>query len=158
VTGPRQSRYISFYTATFAWARVCRFCSQVARSDGFMALGLRPVGGRPLIAGCIIFLGCNPPPPCSGTARPGLLRSFSVLRNRTVLGYVLRYAVHCFELFGLRSWMVAFILFAYGLTRSVIRCLCHRGRGADQLPGNTVSILGNETAMRLGRTRYIPWR
>jgi len=160
VTGPRQSRYISFYTATFGVGTSLSLllAGWLGRMVSWhSAFGLLAAG--PLIAGCIIFLGLQPlPPPCSGTARPGLLRSFSVLRNRTVLGYVLRYAVHCFELFGLRSWMVAFILFAYGLTRSG-----HPLLGATEAAalinflGIPVSILGNETAMRLGRTRYIPW-
>jgi MFS family permease len=54
--------------------------------------------------------------------------------------------------------MVAFILFAYGLSRSG-----HPLLGATEAAalinflGIPISILGNETAMRLGRTRYIPW-
>jgi MFS family permease len=160
VTGPRQSRYISFYTATFGvgtslslllagW--LGRMVSWQA-SFGFLAAG-------PLLAASLVFWNLRPlDPSAAGGARPGLLRSFAVLRDPAVLGYVLRYAVHCFELFGLRSWMVAFILFAYSLMRSG-----HPLLGATEAAalinflGIPVSILGNEAAMRLGRGRYIPW-
>jgi MFS family permease len=121
------------------------------------AFGLLAAG--PFLAALLAFSGLNPlsPIPSAGT-RPGLLRSFSVLRDPAVLGYVLRYAVHCFELFGLRSWMVAFILFAYGLTRSELPLLgATEAAALINFLGIPVSILGNETAMRLGRRRYIPW-
>ncbi|MEW5727558.1 MAG: MFS transporter, partial [Pseudomonadota bacterium] len=50
-----------------------------------------------------------PPPP---VAAPVALLDFRpVLRDRPVMGYVLAYAAHMWELFGLRSWMVAFLAF-----------------------------------------------
>jgi MFS family permease len=160
VAGPRQSRYISFYTATFGVGTSLSLllAGWLGRMVSWQAaFGVLAAG--PFLAASLVFIDLHPlkPSPFGGT-RPGLLRSFAVLRDRAVLGYVLRYAVHCFELFGLRSWMVAFILFAYGLTPSG-----HPLLGATEAAalinflGIPVSILGNETAMRLGRTRYIPW-
>lgn len=160
VVGPRQSRYVSFYTAAFGVGTSLSLllAGWLGRMVSWeSAFGLLAAG--PFLAAFLVFFVLRPlSPPSSGTARPGLLHSFAVLRDRAVLGYVLRYAVHCFELFGLRSWMVAFILFAYGLTRSG-----HPLLGATEAAalinflGIPVSILGNETAMRLGRPRYIPW-
>ena len=34
-----------------------------------------------------------------------------VLRNRTALGYILGYGAHCFELYGMRTWLVSFWTF-----------------------------------------------
>ena len=34
-----------------------------------------------------------------------------VFRNRAALGYILGYAAHCFELYALRTWIVAFWAF-----------------------------------------------
>jgi hypothetical protein len=31
-----------------------------------------------------------------------------VVRNRTAMGYVLGYGAHCVELYGIRTWLVAF--------------------------------------------------
>jgi MFS family permease len=160
VAGPRQSRYVSFYTATFGVGTSLSLL--LAGWLGRMvpwhsAFGVLAAG--PLAAAILVFCSLHPlDPVASGAERPALLRSLAVLRDPPVRGYVVRYAVHCFELFGLRSWMVAFILFAYGLTRSG-----HPMLGATEAAalinflGIPVSILGNETAMRLGRSRYIPW-
>lgn len=160
VAGPRQSRYISFYTATFGVGTSLSLllAGWLGRVVSWQAaFGLLAAG--PFLAALLAFSGLHPLNPLpSGAERPGLLRSFAVLRDRKVLGYVLRYAAHCFELFGLRSWMVAFILFAYGLVWSG-----HPLLGATEAAalinflGIPASILGNEAAMRLGRLRYIPW-
>jgi MFS family permease len=160
VTGPRQSRYISFYTATFGVGTSLSllFSGWLGRMVAWpVAFGLLAAG--PILSSAIIFLGLQPlAPQSSAAARPSLLDSFVVLRNPQVLGYVLRYAVHCFELFGLRSWMVAFILFAYGLSRSGQPWLgATEAAALINFLGIPVSILGNETAMRFGRMRYIPW-
>ena len=78
-----------------------------------------------------------------------------VFANRRALAYVLGYAAHVWELFGTRTWLVAFVAFAYGL------------RPADGPAGLTptqvativlllglpASILGNELAVRFGRRR-----
>jgi MFS family permease len=75
--------------------------------------------------------------------------------------YIFGYAVHCWELFGSRSWLVAFIVFAQGLQLS-------GGTGAPgwsavtiaavaNLFGPAASIYGNELAMRHGRERVI-WK
>lgn len=160
VAGPRQSRYISFYTATFGVGTSLSLllAGWLGRMVSWQAAFALLAAG-PFLSAALVFFGLHPldlSP--SGAARPGLLRSFAVLRDRAVLGYVLRYAVHCFELFGLRSWMVAFILFAYGLTRSAQPLLSATEAAAlINFLGIPVSILGNETAMRLGRARYIPW-
>jgi MFS family permease len=162
VAGPRQSRYVSFYTATFGVGTSLSLllAGWLGRMVSWpWAFGLLAAG--PLVAAALVFFGLSPlppDPPSAGSTRPGLLRSLGVLRDRAVFGYVLRYAVHCFELFGLRSWMVAFILFAYGLAPSGTPLLgATEAAALINFIGIPVSILGNETAMRLGRPRYLPW-
>jgi hypothetical protein len=73
-----------------------------------------------------------------------------VLRNRAALGY----GAHCFELYGMRTWIVAFWTFV-------------AARNADAPIGPIAlsfiwtvlampaSILGNEAALRFGRHRAI---
>ncbi len=160
VSGPRQSRYVSFYTATFGVGTSLSLllAGWLGRWVSWpWAFGLLAAG--PILAGGLIAFGLPPlRRPSAGVSRPGLRASLAVLRDRTVLGYVLRYSVHCFELFGLRSWMVAFILFAYGLPRSGHPLLgATEAAAVINFMGIPVSILGNETAMRLGRRRFIPW-
>ncbi len=75
--------------------------------------------------------------------------------------FIFGYAVHCWELFGSRSWLVAFIVFAQEL-----RVAEGAGPAAwsavaiaavANLFGPAASIFGNELAMRGGRERLI-WR
>jgi hypothetical protein len=38
-----------------------------------------------------------------------------VVRNRAALGYIFGYGAHCFELYGMRTWIVAFWTFVVAL-------------------------------------------
>ena len=67
------------------------------------------------------------------------------------MGYILGYTVHCWELFGLRSWMVAFIVFAYGLAQAQPWLSATEAAAIINLIGLPASILGNEAATRRGR-------
>jgi MFS family permease len=71
------------------------------------------------------------------------------------VGYILGYGAHCFELYGMRTWIVAFWAFVVA-----------RGAGSAPFDPITVSvvvtvlampasILGNECALRFGRHRTI---
>jgi MFS family permease len=159
VTGPRQSRYIAFYTSTFGIGTSLSLllAGWLGRWVAWnWAFGLLATG--PLAAALIVFFGLAPlASPRWAERRPSLPGSFGVLLDRSVLSYVLRYAAHCWELFGLRSWMVAFILFGYGLARPGQPALtATEAAAAINLLGIPVSIIGNEAAGRLGRGRYIP--
>jgi hypothetical protein len=94
--------------------------------------------------------------PCKPGPSHGHLLDFRpVLRNRAALGYILGCGAHCFELYGMRTWIVAFWTFVLAqsgdsalvgpITVSVIVTLL-------SLPA---SILGNEAALRFGRHRAI---
>jgi MFS family permease len=158
VTGPRQSRFIAFYTSTFGIGTSLSLllAGWLGRWISWdWAFGLLASG--PLAAALIVFQGLAPRAPTrlSG-GQPALLDSFRVLRDRTVLAYVLRYAAHCWELFGLRLWVVAFILFGFGLTQSGLPALgATEAAAIINFLGIPVSILGNEAAGRFGRGRYI---
>jgi MFS family permease len=74
-----------------------------------------------------------------------------------VRNYIIAYAAHCFELFGLRSWMVAFFAFSATLhaAASPQPLSATAAVGAINLLGPVASILGNELAARAGRRRTI---
>ncbi len=71
--------------------------------------------------------------------------------------YILGYAAHCWELFGLRSWLPAF--FAFSLALNAQEGGFWLGAAAlaawVNLIGPAASILGNEAAVRHGRRRVI---
>ncbi|MBE0619688.1 MAG: MFS transporter [Burkholderiales bacterium] len=152
-----QSRAVSFYTAVFGFGASFSILLAGALAAalgwrwafGFCALG-------PLAAGLMIFGGL-PPRPAPAAKRRALLDLRPVLANRPARGYILGYTVHCWELFGSRSWMVAFFVFSQGLSAGgvwpwspvLIAAIAN-------LFGPGASVLGNELAMRYGRNRVVP--
>ncbi len=147
------SRSVTLYTASFSVGVGLSFLvSQVIAERwgwraAFLATGLGPAA----MAAVALWLRPVPPPP-----RQGALLDFRpVLRNRAALGYILGYGALCFELYGMRTWIVAF----WGFVAA-------QAGGATTLDAITVSvvvtmlslpasILGNEAALRYGRHRAI---
>lgn len=152
--GPTQSRAVAFYTSSFGFGTTASL---------LLAGGLELVGWRwafaaaavgPLIAGPLVFRGFPAKTPRPADVRPTALFDFRpVLTNRPAMGYILGYAAHCWELFGLRSWMPAFFAFSLGLSAAGSNPLLGAAALAAwiNLLGPLASILGNEVAVR--RTR-----
>ena len=163
IGGPRQSRYIAFYTSFFGIGTALSYAIPgfVAPLFGWRSAFLIAAAG-PLVSGALVFgfLGALPPP-LKGAAFSlhtlfplGAWRR--VLAIRACAGYMFGYAAHCLELFGSRAWMVAFLGFSASL------------RGGDAFPWPAAaiaavvnllavpaSILGNEVALRIGRRRWV---
>ncbi len=158
VSDKNQSRASSFYTASFGAGAAASylFSGYIGQWLGWSAAFIG-AGIASLIAGllCWAYL---PKADLSklNVASTRLLDFRPVLRNRAAMAYTLTYAVHCWELFGLRTWVVAFLLYAdklHGasptiLIPSVIAALL-------TVLGAPSTILGNELAMRFGRRRMI---
>lgn len=157
VGGPRQSRYVAFYTSTFGIGTSVSLllAGGVAGTASWqLAFGLAALG--PLAAGALVLIGLAPHPPIAGHLPGGGRRWRRLLADRAVAGYVAGYAAHCWELFGLRSWMVAFCAFAWALQPDSASLPAPAAAAAlVNLLGIPASILGNEAAMRLGRRRLI---
>jgi MFS family permease len=159
VSGPAQSRAVAFYTAAFGFGTSLSILSAGALAGTLgwrWAFALSAAG--PLVSGLMVVLGLPPRPP-RHRHDTHVLDFRPVLKSRAVRPFILGYAVHCFELFGSRSWIVAFLVFAQALAPA--------GTGAALSPvavaaianllSPVSSVLGNETAMRVGRERLI-WR
>ena len=147
------SRSITLYTASFSVGVGLSFLVAQLVEENFgwrAAFYITGIGPFIMVAVCIGLAPCKPSPP------HGHLLDFApVLRNRAALGYILGYGAHCFELYGMRTWIVAFWSFVMvqnggmapigAVSVSVIVTLL-------SLPS---SILGNEAALRYGRHRAI---
>lgn len=147
------SRSITLYTATFSIGVGLSFLVAQLAADAFgwrSAFFITGLGPLAMIAAC---LGMAPlKPVASGRS---LFDFMPVLRNRAAMGFILGYGAHCFELYALRTWIVAFWAF-----------VAARNGGTGVLEPVTVSvvaallampssILGNEAALRFGRHRAI---
>jgi MFS family permease len=84
-----------------------------------------------------------------------LLNFAPVVRNTNAMGFVLGYGAHCFELYGIRTWIVAFwtfVIATHGQTSVLTPLLVSFVFSILAMPA---SILGNELALKLGRHRAI---
>ena len=145
------SRSVTVYTGAFSFGVGLSFlvCQLVADAVGwrwaFILTGLPPLA-MTLVAWSL--------PPVTPVPRAGpLLDLAPALRNRTALGYSFAYGWHCFELYGVRTWLVAFWGFVAAsggapLGAVVVSVLF-------TLLAMPASILGNELALKLGRHRAI---
>src|SRR5690349_9728944 len=119
VSGPKQSRAIAFYTSSFGigTAFSLALAGAVAVRFGWKAAFL-VAGAGPLVASALVLAWLRPLQ-SAPTARAVSLWPFRswarILRQRESAGYIAGYAVHCLELFGSRSWMVAFLTFSSGV-------------------------------------------
>ena len=159
VAGPKQSRYIVFYTATYGIGTALSV---------YLAGSLEPVigwrwGAEILAMGplgaMLIFATTVPPRKPAGSAA-GLRFSANdlkiVLGNRPVVGYILGYGAHCWELFGYRSWLVAFLVYSLSLQPWFASPLSPQNVATlILLIGVPASILGNEGAMAWGRRKAL---
>lgn len=109
-SGPRQARWISFYTASFSLGTSGSFLITGVMAEAF---GWRAAFGMAAATAMAAFLlvgfalpSVKPIPP---EHKSSPFDFGPVLRNRAAMGYVLGYSVHVWELFGARSWMVAFL-------------------------------------------------
>ncbi len=154
--GARQSRAVAFYTASFSVGASLSFflAGEIEAWLGWRwAFGLSGLGA--LAAFLLVVTVVKPQPPHPDVEPQGRLLDFRpVLANRRALAYILAYAAHSWELFGLRSWIVAFLVFSQSLQPE-------RGEGwlwnvtlvaaLVNLLGWPASVMGNELATRFRR-------
>ncbi len=155
---PRRSRYVAFYTSTFG----------VGMSVSLLLVGLiEPAFGwhgvfavaafGPLAAAAIVWFAL-PPAKTTAPREPSHLLDFRpVFRNRAATGYILGYAAHCYELFGMRAWLVAFLAFSATLqpATSPLPWGAPWIAAAITPIGILSSIFGNEIASRYRRRNVI---
>lgn len=147
------SRSVTLYTSSFSVGVGLSFLVSQLAADGFgwrTAFFITGLGPLVMIAACLMLGPFRP------QRSPGHPLDFRpVFRNRTALGYILGYGAHCFELYGMRTWLVSFWTFIAAsnsgdvllgpIALSVIVTVL-------SLPA---SVLGNEAALRFGRHRAV---
>lgn len=158
IEGPTRSRAIAFYTASFSIGAALSFLvsGEVSTVSGWRwAAALAALG--PLLA-MSLTASVLPRELPADHVRPDthLLDFRPVLNHRPAMGYVWAYAAHNFELFNLRSWMVAYLVFAAGLlpVGGELWSATAIATGVTLL-GLPSSVIGNELSNRYGRNKVI---
>ncbi len=155
--GPRQSRHVAFYTASFGCGVSVSFyvTGLIAGPFGWRGPFLLAAAGAAVSVALILAL-LAPVRPEAPRERTLLLDFRPVLRNRDALRYILGYFGHTWELFAFRAWIVAFL--ADSATRHGPRGLGIAATtiaAAASALGVAASVMGNEAAVRFGRRRAI---
>lgn len=156
-SGTAQGRAISFYTAIFGvgMAASVLLAGTVAHLAGWRTAFL-VAAIFPPVAGAMVIVGLPPRRPhATAHAKRRLLDFRPVLRQRLAMAFILGYAVHCWELFGTRSWMVAFLSKAQTEQGAAWPLGAIGIAAIANALAPLASILGNEIAMRSGRPRVI---
>lgn len=159
IEGPTQSRAVAFYTSSFGIGSSASYYfsgkSQLL-VDWPTTFALAALG--PAVALGLVWLLI----PGAGAVRAGdaggvtIGNFLRVLRNRRAMGYVLAYAVHNFELFALRSWMVAYLAFIVKRRPPGTLIFAPTTLAAlVNLMGLPASVTGNELAARFGRPQLV---
>ncbi len=154
--GDAQSRSVALYTASFSLGTALSF---LVSGEVGGALGWRAafwVSCAAALLSAVLILPLNAIVPQRPDNPGSVLDIRPVLRNHAAMAFVLAYAAHGWELFALRAWMVAFLVFSLSLQP-----------GGEGWPAPTViatlgalvamvcSVAGNEWAERYGRRRMV---
>ena len=156
--GPLQSRFVSFYTACFS---IGLAFSYYIAGEIASVLNWRWAFGAAALCSVGALIISATAAPASTDHQPARREAFRldfrpVLKNRLALAYILGYAAHMWELFGLRSWIVAFLVYSQGLQPTgSFQPSATRIAFAMSLIGLPASIMGNEAARRFGRRETI---
>ncbi len=147
------SRSVTLYTASFSVGVGLSFlvAQLVAEKFGwraaFYVTGLGPLT---MVVVCLGLAPRTPPP-----TNAALLKFTPVLRNRAAVGYILGYGAHCFELYGIRTWIVAFWTFVIAHNEGVAPLSAISVSVLVTVLSLPASVMGNEAALRYGRHRAI---
>ncbi|WP_316179675.1 MULTISPECIES: MFS transporter [unclassified Bradyrhizobium] len=147
------SRAVTLYTSSFSFGVGISFLVAQVTADkwgwpaAFVITGIGPIA---MVMTCALMEARRPEP------KTGRLLNFKpVFANREALGYIFGYGAHCFELYGIRTWLVGFWTFV----------VAHQDAPSWLSPvvvsfffaiiSMPASILGNEAALKFGRHRAI---
>jgi MFS family permease len=150
-----QSRGVAFYTSSFGIGSSLSFliAGEIdAVLDWRWAFILSAIG--PAVAFVIAARMFRPLPIAGAPPSARLLDFRPVFRNRRVIAYTLAYCVHNAELFALRSWVVAYLVFSVSLQAADAAGTLLRATVIATftgLVGMPASVLGNELARKWGR-------
>src|SRR5690606_10802770 len=153
---PRRGRLVAFYTSTFGVGASLSYVlvGLIEPGFGWHAAFLVSAFG-PLAAALLVW---RLPPSrvvAHAGARTHLLDFRPVFRNRIARGYILGYSAHCYELFGVGAWIVAFLTFGAALRSEGMPLDARWLVAAIGVLAIPASLIGNEIATRLGRARVI---
>ena len=155
--GPEQSRAVSMHAAGVGIGGAASFTVSGLIAALFGDSAAFAFGGIAALCAMIIALIAMPRARRTpAIAARGLLDFRPVFRNRRAMAWIAGYTVHTWELAALRAWAVTFLtVTGQRLTMPSWLPAPTVLFTAAGFAGIIVSVFGNETAQRVGRTRVV---
>lgn len=158
--GPRQSRYVAFYTGGFSlgtgasYAFTGEFAGWLGWRGAFAAAAIGSALGFALVL--LLVRPATDEERTRHSAPRRMLDFRPVFANRAAMAFILGYTGHTWELFALRSWLVAFLIRAAGFAGEKEGLATASWLStAIVLLSTAASLYGAELAMRSDRRRVI---
>ena len=149
------SRSITLYTASYSMGVGFSFLVSQLVADAYgwrWSFGITGLG--PFF---MAFVAWRMKPVLPIPKKGHLLDVRPVLRNRPAMAYILSYGAHCFELYGFRTWLVAFWTFVISRHQGGSLPDAMTVSFLASLLAMPASIIGNELSLRFGRASAISW-
>lgn len=157
LSGIGGNRAIAFYMATFSLGASLStiLAGLVGHRFGWQAPFL--VAGALGLLAIPLVLGNTTAQEKPAVVHQSLWRRLTIAwRNETARGYSLAYGLHMWELYGFRSWLIAFLVMATtGTVAASADTSLTTWGGLVLFLGLPASIIGNEIALRIGRRRWL---
>jgi predicted MFS family arabinose efflux permease len=147
------SRAVTLYTSSFSLGVGLSFLVSQLVAENFgwrAAFFVTAIGPLVMLAVSLALSPVEPKP-----VQRRLLNFAPVFRNTGAMGFILGYGAHCFELYGIRTWIVAFwtfVVMKHGQTSVLTPLIVSFVFSILAMPA---SVLGNELALKFGRHRAI---
>lgn len=149
-------RHVAFYTTSFTIGASLSFWI-VGQLDTWLhwRTAVAIAAGGPL-AGCVLMAALLPRVPVAPHAHAAAgVHLRAVLRSPDSMRYVVGYAVHVWELFALRAWVVPFVVFTESLRGTASPFAVATIAAIVSLVGVPASIAGAELTAHAPRARVI---
>ena len=153
-------RAISFYTAFFGLGVSVSFyfAGEIFRWFGWKEVfGVAAMGSAfSLFLSFLVLKPKSIPLVSLETAKVHIFDFRPVWTNRPARAYILAYMCHMWEMFAVRSWLVAFLSFSITLQKAPAGLMAPTTvMAVAGIGGMLASIAGGELAVRLGRRRVV---
>lgn len=152
--GSAQVRAVAIYTAAFGVGTSLSFFAAGELGSRFGWRWAFAFGAATAVLATVLVSAAISPlrPRTTDVTKTPLLDFRPVLRNRGAMAYILAYAAHTWELFAVRSWIVAFLSFSLSLQGSAKNHWSPTAVFAlATLFGMVGHMIGAEMAVRFGR-------
>lgn len=151
-----QSRAVAWYTATFSiGSSVSYLAADWLEPLLGWQLAFVAMGGGSALSLLMAWILLKPKP----VAVPGRLLQVPdyrpAIRNRAVMGYVLAYFFHNWELIAVRSWLVTYLAYTAARTGDTPLLAAATVAAITNMLGLPSSVIGNELSIRFGRRRVV---